>query len=370
MATYKVIQDVEAEDKLLGPLTLRQFMYAGITVFCLYLCFFVITKGAWFLVFPILPFALLAGFFAFPWTGEQPTELWALARVSFLFKSRKRIWDQSGVKELVTITAPKRIEQIYTDGLSQTEVRSRLKALAETIDSRGWAVKYPGTSYLSPAYSTVSASSDRLIDPATIPQEVPTLGNDPYADIFDPDGSPVGQQFDSMLTANAQAQHDRLLAQMQQPSPPAATPQSQSPAPDYWFMNQPDTSAVPVGNATFQGQVVTTPINNVSPPPAAPQIQQQTTDANENEDQLAEQLQKSQANAAMTKARMPTVLPLAEQQKLQATQTTPPKAVTPPTDPSILELAHNDDLNVATIARQAKKAQGEEAGDEVIISLH
>ena len=29
MATYKVIQDIEAEDKLIGPLTLRQFIYAG-----------------------------------------------------------------------------------------------------------------------------------------------------------------------------------------------------------------------------------------------------------------------------------------------------------------------------------------------------
>ena len=32
MAQYKVIQDIEAEDKLLGPLTLRQFIYAAITV--------------------------------------------------------------------------------------------------------------------------------------------------------------------------------------------------------------------------------------------------------------------------------------------------------------------------------------------------
>jgi len=32
MATYKVIQDIEAEDKLLGPMTLRQFIYAVIVV--------------------------------------------------------------------------------------------------------------------------------------------------------------------------------------------------------------------------------------------------------------------------------------------------------------------------------------------------
>ena len=39
MATYKVIQDIEAEDKLVGPLTLKQFIYAGISALCLYICF-------------------------------------------------------------------------------------------------------------------------------------------------------------------------------------------------------------------------------------------------------------------------------------------------------------------------------------------
>ncbi len=35
MATYKVLQDIEAEDKLLGPLTLKQFIFAVVTLaFC------------------------------------------------------------------------------------------------------------------------------------------------------------------------------------------------------------------------------------------------------------------------------------------------------------------------------------------------
>ena len=40
MAVYKVIQDIEAEDKLLGPLTLKQFIFAVIAagfVFAAYL---------------------------------------------------------------------------------------------------------------------------------------------------------------------------------------------------------------------------------------------------------------------------------------------------------------------------------------------
>jgi hypothetical protein len=33
MATYKVIQDIEAEDKLVGPLSLKQFIFALIAIF-------------------------------------------------------------------------------------------------------------------------------------------------------------------------------------------------------------------------------------------------------------------------------------------------------------------------------------------------
>jgi hypothetical protein len=39
-------------------------------------------------------------------------------------------------------------------------------------------------------------------------------------------------------------------------------------------------------------------------------------------------------------------------------------------DPAILSLSKNNDLNVATIAREAQKARGEKAQDEVVISLH
>src|SRR5882672_513781 len=141
MAVYKVIQDIEAEDKLLGPLTLRQFIYAGGAALFYYLTFLAVTKGAAFMSVVFLPIALIGTFFAWPWSRDQPTEIWALAKIRFYVKPRRRIWNQSGVKELVTITAPRKIQTVYTNGLTQNEVQNRLRALAETIDSRGWAIK-------------------------------------------------------------------------------------------------------------------------------------------------------------------------------------------------------------------------------------
>ena len=91
MATYKVLQDIEAEDKLVGALTLRQFIYAGIAAFMLYMSFFSLTKHVAFLMIIFLPVALFSGFLAIPWHGDQPTEVWALAKRRFLLKPRKRI---------------------------------------------------------------------------------------------------------------------------------------------------------------------------------------------------------------------------------------------------------------------------------------
>src|ERR1700752_5034677 len=112
MATYKLIQDIEAEDHILGPLTLRQFIFALVTAFLLYINFLCYAQHVAFLMVLFMPPALLTGFFAFPFGRDQPTEIWALAKLRFWFKPRQRIWDQSGVKELVTITVPKRVERI------------------------------------------------------------------------------------------------------------------------------------------------------------------------------------------------------------------------------------------------------------------
>ena len=111
MATYKVLQDIEADDKFVGPLTLKQFVLLGITAICLYLSFFFLAKQIWIVAVLVLPIEIITGFLGFPWGRDQPTEIWLLAKLRYLFKPRKRIWDQTGIQELVKITAPKKIEE-------------------------------------------------------------------------------------------------------------------------------------------------------------------------------------------------------------------------------------------------------------------
>lgn len=372
MAVYKVIQDVEAEDKILGPLTLRQFIYAGITVILLYLSYFVTSKGLAFMVILFLPPAFAFGFFAFPWGRDQPTEVWALAKIRFLFKPRRRIWDQSGAKELVTVTAPKRVEEITSNQLSQTEVKSRLRALADTIDSRGWVVKTGGQQFGTQAFGQPQATSDRLLEVNQTSTQ-PTIVTDVQAsdDMMDEKANPRAQRVDSMISANAQAHRQKLLEQLKRPEPPS-TQRPQPPAADYWFLNQQAPDGTPHGGGGFSTQVVS---------PGA-DTSQSAASSGLDESQIIHELDehKEQGPTSSYYGHLKTIQPLSVQHENTARAAPPavaqpapiaptpppppPAPVTPPNQAAILQLARNDDLNVATIAREANK------DGEVVIKLH
>lgn len=397
MATYKVLQDIEAEDKILGPLTLRQFIYALITAALLYICFICISQKVPFLLAIFLPPAIFTGFFAFPFGRDQPTEVWAIAKIRFLFKPRRRIWDQSGVKELVTITAPKKIELPRTNGLSQNEVQSRLQALAQTIDSRGWATKNVNVNLYDHSGLVGNGSSDRLIGVDNLPQQVPNY--DVYAsdDMLDEVNNPIAQQFEHMINDTEQARRQQLIDEMNAPTP--VQPAPTEPTADYWFLNQPTAPAsLPASQAMFDGAQVVHPDAGANDVDGQKQPAGPTTD---DEAALSAQLKaKNDPLRQLYHSHIRTIAPLGSQppappasdqsainqpnpvsysvpdgaQMAAATpgNGTPPAPGTPPHDAAILELAKNNDLNVATLAREAYKVKNPDGPpqDEVVISLH
>jgi len=363
MATYKVIQDIEADDKLLGPLTLRQFIYAGIVLVSGYIAFR-LALVQWWLAFPFLPHMILFAVLAAPFGRDQPSETWLLAKIRFSLKPRRRIWDQVGAKELVTITVPKTVVKHLTNGLSQDEVRSRLNALASTIDSRGWAVKSVNVNLNTPVYGQTMPQSDRLVDPSMYPQEVPNYDVNAADDIMDARNNPTAMQLDSMITASTEAHREKLVERMQTGGAPPPTAQQ-------WFNPQPPQVA-------YSGATYATPsvLPEISPA---------------EEQALLTKLKSADTTAVQPYGHLRTIQPIGQApppiahkrpirghakapEPITITQPATPMpkpvqlAVTPPSDPAILELASNDDLNVATIARQAHKAKLQDG--EVTISLH
>lgn len=206
MATYKVIQDIEAEDKLLGPLTLKGFIYAAIAAILAYINFRIMMATGlgtlrWVVVLVLALPMLLFGLLAAPIGRDQPTEVWLLSRIRFFLKPRKRIWNQSGISHLVTITVPKKPEKQLTKNLSQSEVNSRLKALAMTLDSRGWAVKnvepedQPVPLYLQ----GLQADSDRLVGVSALSRPQQVMDLHASDDILDEQNNKTAQNFHNLM---------------------------------------------------------------------------------------------------------------------------------------------------------------------------
>ena len=337
MATYKVIQDIEAEDKLIGPLSLRQFIYAIVMLAILFVGYTIATipQVIYLKIGLALPFlfpAMLFGFLASPFGHDQTSEVWLLAKIRFILKPRIRIWDQNGMKELVTILVPKKIERIYTDGMTQLEVKSRLKALANTIDSRGWAVKNADVNiYSPPSYLAGQTSSDRLVSPTSNTQEVPLFNDASFVDVLDEQNSVTAQNYGKLVASSQDYHRQQAVSAMNGqketslPSPTDGQPNNN------WFV-----SPAPASPSTTLPQH-----QSFSPAPASPS----TT--------LPQHQSVSPAPASPSTN---------VENKPQAAWPTPP-------NPAIIGLVNNNDLNVATIARQAGKISEQSSGDEVTISL-
>lgn len=362
MSTYKVIQDIEAEDKLIGPLSLRQFIYAIIVVVMGFIAFKLALVTPY-LAIPFLPPMALFGVLAAPVGVDQSSEIWLLAKIRFHLKPRRRIWDQSGIAELVTITVPKRIEHQLTDGLSQTEVKSRLRALANTIDSRGWAIKNVNVNmYAQPGYVGAGSASDRLVDTSSLPQEVPTFDVTATEDILDEHNNPTAQHLDQMITASAQAHRQQVVQQMQQTASTQTPTTAASQPNDYWFLNATAGQAPAVnkpGYTAFDHNPTVLPGQKADPSqvpaPATPTAA---------EEAFLEQHHKEAERANPMNSHLKTIAPLGEKKVASAPAPVAPRAPSPANQ----QLASNDDLNISTIARQANQNNKPDDG-EVVISL-
>lgn len=167
MATYKVPQDVEAEDKLIGFVTFKQFLYLIVATLFGFLTYmlFQITPLLSALALPFLTIFLLLGL----WRREdQPIETYFLAFLNFVIKPRKRLWKPESAHQNIKITAPKKAPpQVEA---SATEAKSQLKKLAQIVDTRGWSSKRPE---LSEGYSARIGADDRLAMPNSTYEQEP-----------------------------------------------------------------------------------------------------------------------------------------------------------------------------------------------------
>ena len=177
MSVYKVPQDVEADDKLLGPFNFRQFIYLIIVAGCIALDIFLWGIFPGLIILP-LPVIIFFGALALPLRKDQPMETYLAAVVSFYLKPNKRFWQPDGVEHLIQISAPENKEESLTKDISQNEASRRLSYLADIVDTEGWAIKHsiaPVNTTVREEYSNEARTAEDMFDNSRISSNVDSL---------------------------------------------------------------------------------------------------------------------------------------------------------------------------------------------------
>jgi len=102
---FQVPQFIETEDKIIGPLTLKQFLYLAVAGGICFVLFFFLTTILWIFISAIL-FGIAAAF-AFISINGRPLSVAAFSALSFYWKPRMYLWQRTTeTPKLPTIATP------------------------------------------------------------------------------------------------------------------------------------------------------------------------------------------------------------------------------------------------------------------------
>ena len=387
MAQYKVPQDVEADDKLIGPFSFRQFIYLVVTAGLGGIGFLL------FRVFPLLviipaPFMIFFIILALPIKKDQPMETYLSAVVSFYMKPHTRLWTPGQGETTIVITAPKKTEEVRTKGLSEEEAVHRLSFLADIVDTEGYAIK--GDNFASNMHSDFYAEASQTQDIFESAQQNSNYQNlENTAQIrHDQLVSQMRSAIDNNHAFNAtNATISRIdgtqLQQNQQQPTPTAYPQPQAYPQIPTYQQQPAYSQAQLQNpqpAYPQNQFSQNPQPTYQAATPQPTIPTNPMDAKDGiqsaviiqpDDTIYDSAPRPEPEPAteISDQTNPTPVPMPEPEVIQ--EPAPEPEPLPPSQ-EIIDLANNKDFSIETIAQQAKRIEEKQNNNngEVYISLH
>lgn len=203
MAEYKVPQNVEAEDKLIGPFSFRQFVYLLIALAAAALAYF-LGRMLIFLAFIPAPIGIVFLVLALPLRKDQPMETYIGALIHFYFTPNRRLWNPDGQESLIEITNPSIDSEPQIKEIGGAEAAQRLSFLSEVADTQGWSTR--GVSGMP--INNTNLNDDLAIAAFDVP------------DILD-NNDALSQTIDDKLASAKRQQNERVSALLS-PSPAAA----------------------------------------------------------------------------------------------------------------------------------------------------
>ena len=361
MAQYKVPQDVEADDKLLGPFNFRQFVYLLISGGLIALAV------GLFQLFPLLaiipvPFTLFFLALALPLRKDQPMETYLAALVSYYTKPRTKKWMAGQRDTTILITAPKVVEENRTRDISGEEATHRLSFLADIVDSQGFAIKGAGASPMR---------EDLVAEANATPDMFEAYQSQVINRVIDQDKMSRHNDAVKEMRSAIERNTDQTVTTDQEPAK---------------IIKREDKEMV-TEEPTQPENVMANPVPPIAPQPEMPVFtQEEPRFSSFGEEAILKPDMEIENSDVVVRPEIEIFSERAEKVRIpgaerpgedieEAPVETPapqPQAQNNPTNPvndSIMELAHNEDFSVATIAKEANRINRKEKG-EIFVSLH
>ena len=365
MAVYKVPQDVEAEDKLIGPFSFKQFVFLMIAAIGVGMAYALSRLLMPLAIIP-MPIIIFFGILALPIRKDQPMEVYLAAVVSFLTRPKIRLWRPDGIESLIEVVAPRRVEQHLGKDYSADEVHRRLSYLADIADSGGWSIRgvHGQTSILREDLYHEAQAADDLLDES---------GN-------------RAKQINDLLDQSNNRRRQQLIENMQnpqlipQPAQSAPAPQLTAPAPQATTISYDIPNYTPSDPYQKLVSPVYTPMSAIQPTHPDEDIrlvvnpypvinQAVLTPLSE-----LPNTQSDSSDQATAQPQQPAVTEdPAQQAPVQQPKPEPAPSVEP-ISPAIIDLANNHkDLSIETLGREANRIKQKELNlkenEEILISL-
>ena len=306
MAQYKVPQDVEADDKLLGPFSFRQFVYLLIAGALIALAIGLFQIFPLLAIIPLPPMLFFAAL-ALPLKKDQPMETYLAAVASYYLKPRNRKWVPGQKGTTIEIMAPKVVDDSRARDITGEEATHRLSFLADIVDTEGQAIKGAGINHANVELAAEAVQTQDMF-------EANTFGN--------------------LTNAIQQDVNERHAEAIQEMRNEIAKAEDMEISGGISKMGR-DRERMNNGPKFDSAAVVR---------PDGEQGAESAKDAVSVANRHVENSDKSR-------------------------QKSTEKEQTKPANPSIIELANNSEYSVATIAKEANRIKERDAG-EVFISLH
>jgi hypothetical protein len=130
---FKVPQNIDLQDKVIGPMTMIQFLYVLGGGVADYLLFIAIGSGVVFWVLAI-PIALIALALAFLKIQEQPLSHFITAGLVYYNRPKQRRWQRSGSNVMTVRDLPQTKKKVVMP-TKRVVTKSELEKLAYTLDT-------------------------------------------------------------------------------------------------------------------------------------------------------------------------------------------------------------------------------------------